>query len=269
MNLKYAFSAALLCCPALCARVAAQPVPAEEVQASTQPAAAAPLPDRDPALMKQVRELKEQMHEEFTRKRGSTPEEARQFRTRAVTLSVEYQNMLHKKAQIPLIGAEDAEIHELIYAHPRIAAHIFSAELEICKSTDAYDYKAQAEAVYGDKVQAEADWTAAIALSPDSELLRHRGHLYLGQRKYDKAIEDFTGALKAGGVAPLYHSRALAYYRSDDYARAAEDLGKFFELNTDKVYSGSVAASRICSGLRKHGFAVEGCAAEEKGGEKK
>ncbi len=268
MTSKLAVFFALLCCLASESRAAAQPGIPGDLALSTQASAAAPVPDRDPELIEQMHSLKRQIRAEFSKKRGSTFEEACQFRTRAVILSIKYQNMLRRKAQIPMIGAEDAEIHELIYAHPRIAAHIFSTELEIFRSTGAYDYKAQAEAVCGDKVQAEADWTAALALAQDGELLRHRGHLYLGQRKHDKAIEDFTAALKAGGVAPLYHARAIAYYRSDDYARAAEDLGQFFKLNTDKAFSVSVASSRICSGLRKHGFAVEGCAPEN-GGEKK
>jgi len=219
--------------------------------------------------MQKVRELKEQMRGEFAKKRGSTPEEARQFRTKAVNLSIEYHNMLHKRSQLALIGAEDAEIHELIYAHPRIAAHIFASELEIYKSTDAYAYKAQAEVVTGEKAQAESDLTAAIAISPEAELLRHRGQLYLSQRKYDQAIEDFSSALKAGGIVPLYHSRATAYFKKDDYANAAEDLEQFFKLNTDKEYSRSVAASRVCSGLRKRGFAVEGCAAPGNRGRRK
>ncbi|MCX5785765.1 MAG: hypothetical protein NTX59_08740 [Elusimicrobia bacterium] len=269
MKVKYAVFTALLCCLAAGTQVAAEQPTTDAVAVSTQPAVESAGTDRDPPLMEKVRALKEQMRKEFRKKRVSTPEEARLFRTKAVTLSIEYHNMLHRKSKIPLIGAQDFEIHELIYAHPRIAAHIFACELEIYKSTDAYDHKAQAESIYGDRVKAEADWTAAIEMAPETELLRHRGYLYFTQYKYDQAIADFTRAIKAGGVAPLYHSRAMAYYRKDDYSGAADDLEQFFKLNTDNEYSKSVSGSRICSGLRKHGFAVEGCAAPENGGKKK
>ena len=273
MTIKYAVFAALLCCLAPAARVFAQEQAAGDPAVSTATVPAHTVSgtsgeERDPLLMQKVRELKERLHEELVKKRASTPEEAAQFRTKAVALAIEYHNMLHQKSQIRSIGSETLEIHSLIYAHPRIAAHIFSSELEIYKSTDAYDYKAQAEIILGDKERAEADLTAAIAMSPGSELLHHRGHLYLTQHKYDQAIEDFTRVIKAGGVAPLYHSRASAYFHKDDYAGAAEDLEQFFKLNTDKEYSKSVAASRLCAGLRKRGFEVAGCAAPENGGGK-
>ncbi len=274
MTIKYAVFAVLLCCLVPAARVSAQQQTTDEISnstitTSTQTVEETTGGDRDPLLMQKVRELKDQLHEEFTIKRASTPEEAGQFRTKAVSLAIEYHNMLHQKSQIRSIGSETLEIHSLIYAHPRIAAHIFSSELEIYRSTDAYDYKAQAEIILGDKEQAEADLTAAIAMAPEAELLHHRGHLYLTEHKYDQAIEDFTRVIKAGGVAPLYHSRAVAYFHKDDYAGAAEDLEQFFKLNTDIEYSKSVAASRLCAGLRKHGFDVAGCAVPENGGEKK
>ncbi len=269
MKTKYAVFAALFGWLAAGVWVFAQQPASGDVAPSAQTIAEPSGAERDPLLIEKVRDLKAQLHDEFAKKRGSTPEEAGQFRTKAITLSIEYHNMLHKRAPIPLIGALDAEIHELIYSHPKIAAHIFSSELEIYKSTEAYFYKAQAEVITGEKAEAEADLTAAIAIAPEAELLRHRGQLYLSQHKYDQAIEDFSRAIKAGGVAPLYHSRAVAYFKKDDYAGAAEDLEQFFKLNTDKEYSRSVAASRICAGLRKRGFAVEGCAAPENGGEKK
>ena len=269
MTKKYAVLAAIFCCLAAGTRAVAQQSAAGDVPASTQPVAGSGGTDRDPALIGKLRGLKAQIHEEFNKKRASTPEEARQFRTKAVTLSIEYHNMLHKRSKVLRICEEDLEIHELIYAHPRIAEHIFSSELEIYRSTEALDYKAQAEAINGDKVQAEADWTAAIAAAPEPELLCHRGHLYLALHKYDQAIDDFSLALKAGELASAYQSRATAYFRKDDYAAAAEDLERFFKLNKDKEYSRSVAGSRVCSGLVKRGFAVAGCAAPENGGEKK
>jgi tetratricopeptide (TPR) repeat protein len=122
--------------------------------------------------------------------------------------------------------------------------------------------------VYGDKAQAEADWTAAIKLAPEAELLRHRGHLYLQQHKYDQAIDDFTAAIKAGDTAPAYHSRAMAYFYKDDYSGAADDLDQFFKLNKDKDYSASVARSRLCKGLIRHGLQVAGCTAGAEGDKK-
>ena len=259
--MKYSVFAVILCCLTHGALAATHKPAPEVVSTSTQSATEERSADQTPALIEKVRELRERLRRELAKSRLGTPEEARQFRTKAISLAVEFNNLLHKKSRIQAIGDEDLEIHQLIYAHPRIASHIFASELEICKSTEAYDYKAQADAITGKKAQAEADWTDAIALAPEAELLLHRGHLYLTQHKYDQAIDDFTRALKAGGTAPLYHSRATAYYRKDDYAAAAEDLELFFKHDTNKEYSRSVSVSHICAGLRKHGFTLEGCAA--------
>jgi len=269
MTIKFALLTALLYYPAAGARLAAQQQETVAVSASTQPAVESPSTDRDPPLMRKLRELKNRMREEFRKKHEPTPEEARRFRTKAVMLSIKYHNIKNKRSKIPLINSEDFAIHSLIYAQPQIAAQIFACELEICKSTDAYNYKAQAEAIRGDKAQAEADWTNAIKIAPETEPLRHRGYLYFTQRRYDQAIADFTRAIKDRGIAPLYHSRAMAYYQKDDYSGAANDLEQFFKLNTDKEYSRSVSVSRLCYGLRKRGFIVEGCADPENGGEKK
>jgi tetratricopeptide (TPR) repeat protein len=268
MMIKQFLLGAFLCCAASGALYAQQSAPAAAVapvMSSTRPAAGTPGDDRDSALAEKVRVLKAQLHEEYHKERASTPEEARAFREKAVALTIEYHNLLRKKPAIPMLDDARFEIHRLIYEYPRISAHIFEEELEICRSTEAYDYKAQAESVYGDKDDAEADWTAAIKMSPEPELLRHRGYLYLQQRKYDQAIADFTAAIKSGDTAPAYHSRALAYFYKDDYADAADDLGQFFKLNTDKDYAASVACAHICKALRKRGFAVEGCAAVKSG----
>ncbi len=263
MNRKYLVLLALplLSCGVLNAREAAA------AAANGAPAAAARRPaadsDDDPVLLEKIRSLREQLREEYHKKRESTYGEALAFRSRVVDLYIRYHNLKHQKSAIPMIDNEKLEIHQLIAAHPRISARMFGAELEIYKSTDAYDYKAQAESLYGDDDEAEEDWTAAIKLSPQPELLRHRGHLYLQRRQYDKAIADFTACIKAGGLAPVYHSRALAYFRKDDYAAAADDLAQFFRRNTDRQYAASVARSPLCRKLRKRGFDVEGCEAGE------
>ncbi len=269
MKMNSRFFAAILCCLSCVARAAAQPPDAGAVSASTRPAAESPGADRDRLLAEKLSGLEDKIREEFKEAHASTSEEARIFRAKAMAIFVKYDETLDRASELPDLDAEEFDIHELIYDYPRIAARIFSAELEIYKSTSAYDYKAQAESLCGDTKQAEADWTAAIKMAPEPELLQHRGHLFMQQHKYGPAIEDFSRAIKTGGSASLYHSRALARKHKDDYAGAAGDLERFFELNTDKEYSSSVAHSPICSGLRRRGFEVEGCAAPESGGREK
>ncbi len=268
MNGKYALFAAiaaLLACGPLRAQQADTSAAAPSAQSpspTVAPVKSAPPAedaDQDEALLRKVRALRRQLREEFHKKRVSTPEEAADFREKAVDLYIEYHNLTHARSSIPLIDDERLEVHSLIGAHPRICARLFGYELEIYKSTSAYDYKAQAESMFGADKAAEADWTAAIKIAPEPELLRHRGHLYLQRHQYDKAIADFTACIKAGGLAPVYHARALAYFHKDDYAAAADDLAQFFRRNTDSQYAASVARSRLCRKLRKRGFDVEGC----------
>lgn len=256
------------CLPAAALRAQQPDTAAARPAAVSAEASVLPAADQDPALVEKLRALRAQLHAEYAKKRASTPEEALSFRQRAVALTIEYHNLLRRKPAIPLLDDGRFEAQRLIYEYPRVAAHIFAEELEIYKSTEAYDYKAQAESVYGHRDEAEEDWTAAIKMAPEPELLRHRGDIYLRLHEYEKAIADFTAAIKGGAAAPVYYSRAIADMRQDDYAGAAEDLGQFFKLNTDKDYSVSVAHSRLCSGLRRRGFEVPGCAPAT-GGDKK
>ncbi len=282
MSIKHLAFAALL--PGLCCAVSAQqvstsaaavpPPPPAELMAGPQPEM--PGAEKDPSLLKKLRDLKEQVLTErakfharmYAKKHSHTSDDARVFRNKAVRFLGEMNNIMPGRPDIPLINDERFAVHQFICARPRVAARLLTAEMEIAKSTDAYGYRAQARSLYGDLGGAEADLSAAIKMSPQGELFAQRGHLYLRQRKYDKAIADFTKAIKAGAPAPAYHARAAAYFAKDDYAGAAEDLAQFFKLNTDKDFAASISRSKICKSLRRHGFAVEGCAAEAREAQK-
>ncbi len=281
MSIKHLAFAALL--PGLCCAVSAQQVSTGPVPAPPPPAEflAGPQPEmpgaeKDPSLLKKLRDLKEQVLTDraksharaYAKKHAHTPDDARAFRNKAVRFLGEMNNIMPGRPDIPLINDERFAVHQFICARPRVAARILTAEMEIARSTEAYGYRAQARSLYGDLAGAEEDLSAAIKISPQGELLAQRGHLYLRQRKYDQAIADFTRAIKAGAPAPAYHARAAAYFAKDDYAGAAEDLGQFFKLNTDRDFAASISRSKICKSLRRHGFSVEGCAAEAREAQK-
>lgn len=233
--------------------------------------------EKDPAFLKKLNTLKEQVRAEHAKLHGKreakkgpdTAVAACAFRNKAVRAMAEQNSLVPCKPPLPLANDESFEVRQFIYARPRTAARIFTAELEIARSTDAYSYRAQAESLYGDLAGAEADLTEAIKISPQPALLLQRGYLYLRQRKHEQAIADFTRALEEGGPPTAYHSRAVAYFSKDDYAAAAEDLELFFKQNTDKDFAGTISRSRLCRGLLKHGFAIEGCAKPEAEGGKR
>lgn len=83
----------------------------------------------------------------------------------------------------------------------------------------------------GEAALAFADFSRAISTSPahSNDAFTYRGQLYLQQNEFEKALEDFSTALRfeihtsMGRRAELHRLRAEVYLRLGDRARAAED----------------------------------------------
>jgi tetratricopeptide (TPR) repeat protein len=60
----------------------------------------------------------------------------------------------------------------------------------------------------------------------------NRGLAYNGKGEYDKAIADYTQALRINpNYVNAYFNRGNAYYYKKDYARARADYEKVLQLN--------------------------------------
>jgi len=134
MTIRYAVPVVFLCCAAAGTLQAQQADPAQPsagaaVASSTQPAAGTAGAEQDSALAEKVRSLRAKLHEEYSEKRESTPEEARSFREKAIALTIEYHNLLRKKPAVPMLDDARFEVHRLIYGFPHISARIFAGEL--------------------------------------------------------------------------------------------------------------------------------------------
>ncbi len=57
-------------------------------------------------------------------------------------------------------------------------------------------------------------------------ILLKRGYVYCSMSEYDKAIDDFSKAIKLKPDAGVYYYRAFAYFHKDEYHRSWEDIQK-------------------------------------------
>jgi tetratricopeptide (TPR) repeat protein len=105
----------------------------------------------------------------------------------------------------------------------------------IAKKPTANDYRGRgsAHAVTGQYDKALADYTEAIRLNPkDVDAFCNRGLTYEKKGQYNKAIADHTEAIRLDPkLAAAYCGRAGAYARKESYDSALTDLNKAIELN--------------------------------------
>jgi tetratricopeptide (TPR) repeat protein len=96
-----------------------------------------------------------------------------------------------------------------------------------------YRYRANAYANKGDYDRAIADYTEAIKLDPkDSLAYLYRGNLYLIKGDYDRTIADYTQAIRLDpNISLAYNNRGGAYANKGDYDRAIADFTQAIELN--------------------------------------
>ena len=65
----------------------------------------------------------------------------------------------------------------------------------------------------------------------ESESFYHKGHVYLNQRQYNLAIDEYTKAIALDPqYGKAYNNRGLAYYRNLQYDLALSDYNKAIAL---------------------------------------
>jgi tetratricopeptide (TPR) repeat protein len=78
------------------------------------------------------------------------------------------------------------------------------------------------------------EFTEAIRLDPkNAEAYHERGRAYVNIKEYDKAISDFTEAIRIEPDAGSYVARGGAYEHKKDYATAVSDYEKALELDAE------------------------------------
>jgi tetratricopeptide (TPR) repeat protein len=85
--------------------------------------------------------------------------------------------------------------------------------------------------------KAIADYSGAIKLNPvDAKAYVNRGLAYAGKGKYDKAITDYNRAIYLDpDNIEAYRNRGRVYHTKGDDGRAGADFSKAIELNPDRV----------------------------------
>lgn len=86
--------------------------------------------------------------------------------------------------------------------------------------------------------RAIADFTSALRINPKyGDAFHHRALMYRAKGELDRAIADFTSALqnKTGKPAAAYYARGLAYKEKGDLDRAVTDLGAALRIDASAV----------------------------------
>jgi tetratricopeptide (TPR) repeat protein len=80
--------------------------------------------------------------------------------------------------------------------------------------------------------RAIAEYTEAIRLAPNNPLYYHnRGWVYYENDDYDRAIADFTQTIRIRPNADSYYARSIAYFVNSDDTRALADVNEALRLN--------------------------------------
>ncbi|NET46534.1 tetratricopeptide repeat protein [Okeania sp. SIO2B3] len=94
----------------------------------------------------------------------------------------------------------------------------------IFKAQALYNYGREL-AKQGEQQAAIANYTQALQLNPQNGAIYYqRGNSYYSQRVYEKAIQDYTAAIKITKNYNTYYQRALTYYELGDNEKAITDL---------------------------------------------
>lgn len=116
------------------------------------------------------------------------------------------------------------------------AIRLNSADQEACKKLLAlcYFYKAAEHEKHQRWNEALADATLAVKYDPAGVFFHQRGSFYFNLKEYEKAVADFTEAVKREpDVARHYEKRALAYQALGRDEEAKADLEKVRTLKKD------------------------------------
>ena len=101
----------------------------------------------------------------------------------------------------------------------------------------AFYFRGEAHALKRDYDRAIADYTQAIALSPnDADFLNGRAAAYEAKKDLDRAMADYNQAIKVNPKAvAVFNSRAAVFQRKGDYARASADYGAVTRLQPNNA----------------------------------
>ena len=83
--------------------------------------------------------------------------------------------------------------------------------------------------------RAIADYTQALRLTPnDAAIIHNRGNAYTGKGDYNRAISDFNEAMRINpNNAATFSSRGFAYMQMRDYNRAIADFNEAIRINSN------------------------------------
>jgi tetratricopeptide (TPR) repeat protein len=88
----------------------------------------------------------------------------------------------------------------------------------------------------GDKKRAIAEYTESIRLNPnDVRTFNNRGSRYFDTGEFDKAIEDFTKAIKMENYHMAYSNLGMVLWLKGDFDKAIENFTEAIRLLPDKV----------------------------------
>jgi tetratricopeptide (TPR) repeat protein len=159
--------------------------------------------------------------------------EAVDFYTRAIYLKPDYPAAFHNRANC---YARMANAPPLRYAAPHMRLVWYSlispgpggiaARMTSCK-----------ENLY----KATEDCAEAIRMRQDAVFYYTRGRIYFGLEEYDKAIADYSEAIRIGSDSfkkktDLFVGRGLAYTMLNDYTKAIADFSEEIRLEPDDAY---------------------------------
>ena len=83
-----------------------------------------------------------------------------------------------------------------------------------------------------DNDRAIRDFSQAIRLRPNSDLFANRGLAYFNKSDYDHAIQDYDEAIRlSSSDAELFNNRGIAYAAKSNYDRAIQDYDQAVRLN--------------------------------------
>jgi tetratricopeptide (TPR) repeat protein len=108
----------------------------------------------------------------------------------------------------------------------------------LAQRVKSYADSGKAYADKRDYDRAIADYTEAIRLNPDyATAYNNRGNVYHNNKKdYDRAIADYTEALRIDPKYVIaYNNRGRAYYNKKDYDRAIEDYNEAVRFDPDNA----------------------------------
>jgi tetratricopeptide (TPR) repeat protein len=120
----------------------------------------------------------------------------------------------------------------------------------------AYSNRGVAYNGKGQYDRAIADFSQAIRLKPVAMLYVARGSVYSLKGDHDQALADYDQALRLDpNLAAVYGARAVTFYKKGDYGRAVVDASEAIRLNP-KSADNYIGRALAYGGMGEHGRAI-------------